>query len=69
MTHEEWAKLPDKEAYVVGKAYTRRCRGVDFEKIKGARRVDLLGDKHWFSGLKKVKDDDPYNFELLVKAD
>lgn len=69
MTHAEWAKLTENEAYEAARQYTRRCREAEFERVQGVRRVDLLGKKHWFGGLKKVRDDDSYNFELLVKAE
>ena len=68
-THAEWAKCSEQQVYDVGKAYTRRVRTGEFEKVEGARRVDLLGKKHWFAGLKRIREDDPYHYELLVKAE
>ncbi|KAH8110040.1 hypothetical protein DFH11DRAFT_1514880 [Phellopilus nigrolimitatus] len=68
VTHAEWAKMSDHEVYEASRAYTRRCRTAEFEKMQGVRRVDLLGDKHWFNGMKRVKDDDPHNFRLLVRS-
>ncbi|KAL5498913.1 hypothetical protein ACEPAH_1431 [Sanghuangporus vaninii] len=69
MTHAEFARFSDEEMYEIGKAYTLRIRNAEFERVQGARRVDVLGKKHWFGGLRKIRDDDPHRFELLVKAE
>ncbi|THH09668.1 hypothetical protein EW145_g1849 [Phellinidium pouzarii] len=68
LTHVEWAKLSERETYEASRAYTRRCRKADFERMQGVRRVDLLNEKCWFGGISKVKDDDPHNFELSVRS-
>ncbi|EJC97440.1 uncharacterized protein FOMMEDRAFT_163355 [Fomitiporia mediterranea MF3/22] len=42
--------------------------GVHYERVERPRRVEFLGNKHWFAGLRQVKLDSPYDFELLVKT-
>lgn len=65
ISHAEWAKCTRDEMYTASRAYTRRVRKEDFAGVEGVRRVDLLGEKHYFAGVEKVKEDE---FELLVKA-
>lgn len=68
VTHQEWARLNSIQRYDPSKAYTRRVENADFERVQGVRRVDFLGDKHWFSGITRVKDDDSQNFKLHVRS-
>lgn len=66
LTHSEWADCSREEMYTVSRAYTHRMRKQKHEDhVEGARRVDFLGEKHYFAGVKKVKDDE---FDVLVKA-
>ncbi|EJD03602.1 kinase-like protein [Fomitiporia mediterranea MF3/22] len=67
MTHEEWAKLSEPEVIEAGQAYTRRCREAEFEKMQGVRRLDLLGKKRFFGGLKKAKGD--VDYELIPRSE
>ena len=66
ITHAEWAKCTRDEMYTASRAYTRRVRKESYDgAVEGVRRVDFLGEEHYFAGVKKVKDDE---FELLVRA-
>lgn len=68
VTHQEWSRLTDSEVYEASKAYTKRCRHSEFERMQGVRRVDFLGEKTWFGSISRMKDDDPYNFQLRVRS-
>ena len=69
ITHEEWEKVSDHEYREASEAYISRCKDVDASvKNRGVLRVDLLGVKHYYAGISRVKDDDTHNFKMLVKG-
>ena len=67
VNHEEWSRLNSFQRYDPSKAYTKRVEGADYERVQGVRRVDFLGEKHWFAGITRVKDDSKL-FKLHVRA-
>ena len=70
VTHAEWAAMAQTEVIDASRSYTRRVRASDsdFVAMQGVRRVDILKEKYFFGGIKQIRGDDLFNFELLVKA-
>lgn len=70
VTHAEWASMSQTDVLEASRSYTRRTRvaNSESETMNGVLRVDLLRDKYYFDGIKRIREDDPYNFELKVKS-
>lgn len=78
ITHLEWARMSESATLEISRAYTRRCRSAGafrnaeaFELNQGVRRVDFLGDKYYFGGLTRARQDRPddvVNLKLLIKG-
>lgn len=69
VTHAEWAKVTDEEAYESARAYTRRVRTANYEMNQGLRRVDFLREKYFFGGITRMKNDENgHHFLLHVRA-
>ncbi|TDL25353.1 hypothetical protein BD410DRAFT_785285, partial [Rickenella mellea] len=73
VSHSEWAWLTHGRSNEVNAAFHRRCRevhwlgcGANMERNHGVRRVDFLGERHYFAGLVKWHHGGPEYFKLCV---